>query len=80
MPDFNYNDIERNVIKGRAMIAIAKEKISKLVEKQPDDSSYDDIMKELIFAHMIDRGLDDSNNNRITSHENMKNEIMSWSK
>jgi len=62
------------------MIALAKEKINKLVEKQPDDSSYDEIMRELIFDHMIDRGLDDSKKNRVTSHEDMKKEIMSWSK
>ena len=62
------------------MIALAKEKISTLVEKQPVDSSYDEIMRGLIFAHMIDRGLEDSKNNRVTSHEDMKKEIMSWSR
>jgi len=62
------------------MIAIAKEKISKIVKKQPDDSSFDEIMRELIFSQMIDRGLDDSENGRTTSHEGLKNEIESWSK
>lgn len=62
------------------MIAIAKEKIKEIVEKQPEDSSYDEIMKELIFAQMIERGLDDSENGRVTNHDDMKKEIESWSK
>ncbi len=62
------------------MIVIAKEKISKIVEKQPDDSSFNEIMRELVFVQMIDRGLDDSKNGRVTTHENVKKEIESWSK
>ena len=61
------------------MVAIAKEKINKLVEKQPDDSSYDEIIRELIFAQMIDRGLEDSRKGHITKHEDLKKEISSWS-
>ena len=51
------------------MVAIAKAKINKLVEKQPDDSSYDEIIRELIFAQIIDRGLEDSSKGLITKHE-----------
>jgi len=61
------------------MVAIAKEKINKLVEKQPDDSSYDEIIRELIFAQMIDRGLEDSSKGRITKNEDLKKEISTWS-
>lgn len=62
------------------MIAIAKEKISKIVEKQPEDSSFDEIMREMIFSQMIDRGVEDSENGIVTSHEVFKKEIESWSK
>lgn len=62
------------------MIAVAKDKIGKIVEKQPDDSSYDEIMRELILNQMIERGLDDSQNGKLTSHEDMQKEIESWSK
>ena len=50
------------------MLTIAKEQINKIVEKQPEDSSYTEIMMELVFAQMIDRGLDDSKNGRLTNH------------
>ena len=37
----------------------AKERILALVEQQPDDSSFDEILHELAFARMVDRGLVD---------------------
>lgn len=61
------------------MIVAAKDRASKLLEKQPEDSSYDEIIRELIFDHLIENGLDDSKNNRITSHDDLKKEISSWS-
>ena len=62
------------------MITIAKKRINKIVQKQPDDSSYDEIVRELIFAQMIDRGLQDSKEGKLTSHADFKKEIESWSK
>ena len=38
----------------------AKEQIAKILQDQPDDSSYDEILRELAFARMIDSGLADS--------------------
>ncbi len=34
----------------------AKEQITQLVQQQPDDSSYDEIIRELAFHRMIERG------------------------
>ena len=36
-----------------------KEKIVKIVKFQPDDSTYDEILRELAFKQMIERGLED---------------------
>ena len=33
-----------------------KEKITKVVLSQPEDATYDEIMRELVFAKMVDRG------------------------
>ena len=33
----------------------AKEQIAKILQDQPDDSSYDEILRELAFARMIER-------------------------
>jgi len=38
----------------------AKEQITNILQDQPDDSSYDEILLELAFARMIERGLADS--------------------
>ena len=45
-----------------------KEKITELVLSQPEDSTYDEIMKELAFAKMVDRGLEDVRADRVISN------------
>ena len=62
------------------MPAIVKENMIKIIEEQPDDSSFDEILRELAFAEMIDKGLGDSKKKRIISNEDMKREIEKWSK
>jgi len=62
------------------MPAIVKENMIKIIGEQPDDSSFDEILRELAFAEMIDKGLEDSKNKRIISNEDMKREIEKWSK
>ncbi|TVM04205.1 MAG: hypothetical protein CV087_00745 [Candidatus Brocadia sp. WS118] len=56
----------------------AKELIKKIVQEQPDDSSFDEILRELAFARMIDRGLEDSRAGRVISNEDMKHRIKTW--
>ncbi len=57
-----------------------KEKMVKLIEDQPEDSSYDEILRELAFNNMVERGLRDSDNNRIISNKEMGRRIQTWSK
>jgi len=61
-------------------VIAVKEKINSIVNQQPDDSSYEEILRELIFAKMIDNGLNDSKNGKLTSHALVMEEIESWSK
>ncbi|HEV7681177.1 MAG TPA: hypothetical protein VGO68_03570 [Pyrinomonadaceae bacterium] len=56
----------------------AKEQISELVQKQPDDSSYDEIVRELAFDLMIQRGLRDSDEGRTITNEEMERRINTW--
>ncbi len=58
----------------------AKEQIAAILEDQPDDSTYDELLRELVFARMIDRGLADSDAGRTVSHEEMEARISSWAK
>ena len=61
-------------------MASAKEEIKEIIKEQPDDSSYDEILRELAFARMIERGLEDSRENRTISNEAMKHRIKTWQK
>ncbi|HEV2829984.1 MAG TPA: hypothetical protein VGW76_20455 [Pyrinomonadaceae bacterium] len=61
-------------------MSTAKEIITELVQKQPDDSSYDEIIRELAFDLMIQRGLKDSDEGRIISNEEMRHRINTWLK
>lgn len=61
-------------------MATAKEQIQEIVRRQPDDSSYDEILRELAFACMVERGLEDSRAGRTISHEEMGRRIRTWRK
>lgn len=56
----------------------AKERIRELLETQPDDASYDEILRELAFERMIDRGLSDVREGRVISHDEMGKRIQRW--
>jgi predicted transcriptional regulator len=56
----------------------AKEHIAEIVKRQPDDSSYDDIVRELAFDLMVQRGLKDSDEGRTVSNEEMGRRIKAW--
>ncbi len=58
----------------------AKEQMAKIVQEQPDDSSYDEILRELAFARMIERGLVDSQEGRTIIDEEMSRRIKTWRK
>lgn len=57
-----------------------KEQMTRIIREQPDDSSYDEILRELAFARMIERGLEDSQANRTISNDEMKHRIKTWQK
>ena len=61
-------------------MSTAKEQITELVQKQPDDSSYDEIVRELAFHLMVQRGLKDSDEGRTITNEEMGHRINSWLK
>ena len=61
-------------------IQTVKEKITKVVLSQPEDSTYDEIMKELAFARMVDRGLEDVRAGRVISNSEMAGRIRAWRK
>jgi hypothetical protein len=55
-----------------------KQEAKKIIDSLPDDSSYDEILKELAFDRMIQKGLKDSKENKTISNDEMKNRIKQW--
>lgn len=55
-----------------------KETMIDIIGRQPDDSSYDEILRELAFARMVQRGLDDADAGRTRSDEEVAKVIDSW--
>lgn len=55
-----------------------KEQMIKIITEQPDDSSFEDILYELSFSAMVDRGLRDSQNKNVISTKALKEEIKKW--
>lgn len=56
-------------------MATAKEHFVEIIKRQPDDSTYDDIIRELAFDLMVQRGLKDSDEQRTISSEEMERRI-----
>jgi predicted transcriptional regulator len=61
-------------------MATAKEELKKLLEEQPEDSSPEELVRELAFHVMVQRGLADSDAGRSISNEEMGRRIRSWRK
>lgn len=57
-----------------------KEKMTEVIESQPEDSTYEEIMRELAFEKMIERGLADSRGGRVIANEDMGRRIRTWRK
>jgi predicted transcriptional regulator len=55
-----------------------KEKMTKVIKSQPDDASYEEIMRELAFKRMVDRGLEDSRKGRVVTNEEIQHRIHTW--
>ena len=52
-----------------------KQKMSDVIQAQPDDATYEEIMRELAFERMVARGLEDSRAGRAVSNEEMERRI-----
>ena len=57
-----------------------KDKMIEIIKAQPDDASFEELMRKLAFEFMIEKGLNDSEKDRTLSNEEMKKRIVSWQK
>ena len=52
-----------------------KEKMTEVIRSLPDDATYEEIMRELAFERMIQRGMEDARNERVISNQEMERRI-----
>jgi predicted transcriptional regulator len=56
----------------------AKSVLREVIDAQPEDASYEEILRELAFARMVERGLADARAGRSVSHDEVLRRIDSW--
>ena len=59
-------------------MSTVKDELTKLIQEQPEDSSREEIVRELAFHLMVERGLADSDAGRVISNDEMAGRIRSW--
>lgn len=58
----------------------AKEQVAEILKKQPEDATYEEILRELAFEKMVQNGLSDSRAGKIVSNPEMRRRIATWRK
>ena len=61
-------------------MSIAMQKMTEVIQSQPEDASDEEIMRELAFERVVARGLEDSRAGRVVSNEEMERRIRAWQK
>lgn len=56
-------------------MSTVKELIQNLVQSQPEDATYGEIVHELSFDRMVQRGLEDARKRRVVGNEDMLHRI-----
>ena len=51
--------------------------MTEIIQEQPEDATYEEIMRELAFERMVEHGLADSRTGRVISNEEMARRIRS---
>jgi len=61
-------------------MSTAKKEMTEIISRQPEDSSYDEILRELAYARMVQRGLADADAGRTLGNAEVHSRIESWQK
>ena len=61
-------------------MATPKEDLVRLLQQQPDDSSREELVRELALSVMVERGLADSDARRVVPDDEMVHRIRQWRK
>jgi len=58
----------------------AKETLVYIIARQPDDSTYEELLRQLAYDRMVQRGLEDSKAGRTVTDNEVKRKIDAWQK
>jgi hypothetical protein len=61
------------------MSAADKDLMLAILRDQPDDSSYDDLLRRLALHRVVDRGLEDVDQHQWTTTRELRSRIREWS-
>ncbi|MFT6709059.1 MAG: hypothetical protein ACI9VN_002352 [Patescibacteria group bacterium] len=59
---------------------LTKEQLLKYIGKLPDQFSIDELMDKILFLHKVEMGLEQSKNDQVTPHEQVKDRFKKWLK
>ncbi len=59
---------------------ILKKDLIKYINDLPDQFSIDELMDKLLFLHKIELGLEQSKNDQVTPHDQVKDGFKKWLK
>lgn len=61
-------------------MSAVKERMADVIQNQPEDATYEEILRELAFEKMIASGLKDSREGKTISNDEMKRRLSAWRK
>ena len=56
-------------------MSAVKEQMIDIIKEQPEDSTPEEIIRELVFSNMVERGVQDIEAGRVITNEEMKERI-----
>jgi len=61
-------------------MSAVEERMADVVQRQPGDATYEEILREFAFEQMIASGLKDSREGKTISNDEMKRKLSAWQK
>lgn len=59
-------------------MATAKETMVEIIARQPEDHTFEQILRELAYAGMVQRGLTDADEGRVHADLEIQSRVESW--
>ncbi len=59
-------------------MASIKSQLAEIIQEQPEDATYEEIMREFAFNRMIDRGMEDLRSGKVITNDEMARRIRIW--